>query len=136
VVDDQYPTAAKLPPRGLRGVKREPLIKALADYPKMWPDCPHKGAIFIRASSYDQPVMVDQDAQPLSPENAKLLIKSGAIVRILFRAYHYETGGHPGIGLGLNAVQYLRPGYRLGRYVATEALKEGVDDELFADLDI
>jgi hypothetical protein len=136
VVNDHYPSAAKLPPRGLRGVQREPLRKLVASYPKMWPDCPDKDAIFIRANSYDPPLLVDQDGQALSPENAKLLIKSGAIVRILFRAYHYEKGGDPGIGLGLNAVQYLRPGFRLGRYVPTDALAGGVDDSLFADLDV
>jgi hypothetical protein len=135
VIDDQYPSAAKLPPRGLKGVKREPLIKLLSDYPKTWPDCPNSDAIFVRLGSYDPPLLVDQDAQALSPESAKLLIKSGSIVRVLYRAYHYDQGD-PGIGLGLNCVQFLRPGYRLGRYVDTDALKESVDDELFADLDI
>jgi Protein of unknown function (DUF2815) len=135
VVNATYKNAEDLPSRGLRGVKKEPLIKPVNEYPKMWPDAP-EDAIFIRMSSFEQPFFYDSEGQRLSPEHAKLVLVAGAWVRCLFRAFHYEKGGDPGIGLGLNAVQYLRPAPRFGRAaVATDALHESTD-ELFADLDI
>jgi hypothetical protein len=139
VINDTYPDPKKLPPRGLRGTaKKEPIIKLVADYPKMWPDAP-EGAIFVRANSVDMPVFVDAHVQPLDVEQAKLLFIAGCWVRIGFRAFHYVQGGDPGIGLALNCVQFIRPGPRFGagRTAPGELLAPIDDDDpLFADLDV
>lgn len=146
VIDDTYASEAKLKkavPRGLRGVTREPLIKKVIDYPKMWPSCPDDDALFVRIGSIQQPLLVDADGEALTPDAAKLVIRSGALVHVMFRAFHYETGGDPGISLGLSAIKYARPGYKMGTFVSMDDIQRtapGSDpknsDELFADLDI
>jgi hypothetical protein len=136
IITDEYPVMAKLPPRGLRGVDRDPLIKKVADFPRLWPECPHPGAIFVRLSSLEQPRLLDQDGQPVSAEVAKALFRSGVAVKALFRGYPLRRGD-AGVGLALNVVQYVRPGVRLGRFVDTDLLKGGEGgDDLFSDLDI
>jgi hypothetical protein len=138
VIDDTYPDPKKLPSRGLRGTaKKDPLIKPVADYPKMWPDAP-EDAIFIRANSLDMPVFVDAHVQPLGVEEAKLLFIAGCWVQVAFRAFHYTQGGDPGVGLALNCVQFVRPGPRFGsgRTAPGDVLAPIDDDALFADLDV
>jgi hypothetical protein len=139
MIDAEYPDPKKLPSRGLRGTgKRDPVVKLVADYPKMWPDAP-EGAIFIRTNSSDMPVFVDAQVQPLTIEQAKLLFTAGCWVRVAFNAFHYTQGGDPGIGLGLNHLQFLRPGERFGgaRTAPGEVLTPVDDDDpLFADLDV
>jgi Protein of unknown function (DUF2815) len=139
VIDDTYPDSKKLPSRGLRGTaKKDPVIKLVADYPRMWPDAP-EGAIFIRANSLDMPVFVDAHVQTLGVEEAKLLFVAGCWVRVAFRAFHYTQGGDPGIGLALNCVQFIRPGQRFGagRTAPGDVLAPVDDDDpLFADLDV
>lgn len=139
VIDDTYPDPKKLPSRGLRGTaKKDPVIKLVADYPKMWPDAP-EGAIFFRTNSLEMPVFVDAHVQPLSVEEAKLLFVAGCWVRVAFRAFHYTQGGDPGVGLGLNHLQFLRPGSRFGagRTAPGDVLTAVDDDDpLFADLDV
>jgi hypothetical protein len=139
VIDDTYPDARKLPPRGLRGTaKKDPVIKLVADYPRMWPDAP-EDAIFIRMNSLDLPVMVDGHVQNLGLEEAKLLFIAGCWVCVAFRAFHYTQGGDPGIGLALNCLQFIRPGPRFGtgRTAPGDVLAPIDDDDpLFADLDV
>jgi hypothetical protein len=139
VIDDTYPDPKKLPSRGLRGTaKKDPLIKLVADYPRMWSDAPD-GAIFIRMNSLDIPTFVDAHVESLGVDQAKLLFIAGCWVCAVFRAFHYTTGGDPGIGLALNHLQFLRPGPRLGSgRTAPGDLLTPIDDDdpLFADLDV
>jgi hypothetical protein len=139
VIGDIYPDAKKLPSRGLRGTaKKDPVIKLVADYPRMMPDAP-EGAIFIRMNSLDMPTFVDAHVESLSIDQAKLLFISGAYVCAAFRAFHYTTGGDPGIGLAMNHLQFLRPGPRLGagRTAPGDVLTPRDDDDpLFSDLDV
>jgi hypothetical protein len=139
VIEDQYPDPKKLPSRGLRGtVKKDPIIKLVADYPRMWPDAP-EDAIFIRMNSLDMPTFVDAQVESLSVDQAKLFFIAGCWVCAVFRAFHYTTGGDPGIGLALNHLQFLRPGPRLGtgRTAPGDMLRPFDDDDpLFADLDV
>jgi hypothetical protein len=138
-IDDVYPDAKKLPSRGLRGTaKKDPLIKLVADYPRMWPEAP-EDAIFIRMNSLDMPTFVDAHVQPLGIEEAKLLFIAGCWVCAAFQAFHYTTGGDPGIGLALNHLQFLRPGPRFGtgRTAPGDVLSPIDDDDpLFSDLDV
>lgn len=146
VIDDTYASETKLRkavPRGLRGVTREPLLKRVADYPKMWPGCPDDEALFVRLGSVQPPLLVDADGEALTPDAARLVIRSGALVHAMFRSFHYETGGDPGISLGLSAIKYARPGYKMGTYTTMDDVQRtapGSDpkssDDLFADLDI
>jgi hypothetical protein len=139
VIDDTYPDPKKLPSRGLRGTaKKDPIIKMVADYPKMWPSAP-EDAIFIRANSLDMPTFVDAHVRPLGTEEAKLLFVAGCWVRVAFRGFHYTEGGDPGVGLALNHLQFLRPGPRFGaaRTAPGDVLAPVDDDDpLFADLDV
>jgi hypothetical protein len=137
-INNAYPDPKKLPPRGLLGVKREPIIKLVADYPKMWPDAP-EDAIFLRAASLDMPVFVDSNVQTLSVDEAKLLFIAGCWVRMAFRAFHQDKYGDPRISLALNCLQFIRPGPRLGvGRTAPGDLLSSIDDDdpLFADLDV
>jgi hypothetical protein len=139
VIDEVYPDARKLPSRGLRGTaKKDPLVKLVADYPRMWADAP-EGAIFVRMNSLDMPVFVDAHVQTLGVEQAKLLFVAGCWVCAAFRAFHYTTGGDPGIGLALNSLQFIKPGPRLGvGRAAPGDIFAPIDDDdpLFADLDV
>ena len=139
VINDTYPDQKKLPSRGLRGTaKKDPVIKLVADYPRMWPDAP-EDAIFVRTSSLDMPVFVDAHVKLLSVDEAKLLFVAGCWVRVAFRAFHFTQGGDPGVGLALNHLQFLRPGPRLGagRTAPGDVLTPVDDDDpLFADLDV
>jgi hypothetical protein len=139
VIDDIYRDSKQLPPRGLRGTaKKDPIIKSVADYSKMWPDAPDD-AIFIRTSSLDMPGFFDAQVKPLSVEEARLLFIPGCWVRVAFRAFHFTEGGDPGIGLALNHLQYLRPGPRFGtgRTAPGDVFSPFDDDDpLFADLDV
>jgi hypothetical protein len=137
-INEAYPDPKKLPTRGLLGVKREPIIKLVADYPKMWPDAP-EGAIFFRTGSTDMPAFVDAQVQPLSIEEAKLLFIAGCWVRVAFRAHHQDKYGDARISLMLNCVQFIRPGPRFGtgRTAPGDVLAPIDDDDpLFADLDV
>jgi hypothetical protein len=85
----------------------------MAEYPSMWADAP-EDAMFIRMSSTEPPMLVDQDVKPLGLEAAQLLFRQGCWVNAVFRAFHYTTGGDPGVGLALNTLQFVRPGKTLG----------------------
>jgi hypothetical protein len=140
VIDAKYPDPESLPPRGLRGTaKKEPILKQVADYPKMWPGAP-EDAIYIRASSSDMPVFVDGHVQPLSVDEAKLLFIAGCWVCIAFHAFHYAPDDTPpGIALGLDCVQFIRPGPRFGaaRTAPGDVLAPiNDDDPLFSDFDV
>jgi hypothetical protein len=139
VIDDTYPDPKKLPSRGLRGTaKKDPLIKPVIDYPRMWSDAP-EDAIFIRMNSLDMPTFVDAHVQTLGVEEAKLLFLAGCYVCAAFRAFHYTTGGDPGIGLAFNHLQFLRPGPRLGAgRTAPDDVLTPIDDDdpLFSDLEV
>lgn len=135
-IDASYPTPEQLKkaaPRGLRGTVKDPLIKMVDQYPRMWADAP-PDAIFVRLSSLERPSLVDADMQPLSEAQAKMLFITGCWVRASFGAFCYSTGGDPGVSLGLNHIQYLRPGknFGTGRGPATDLLDPVDPDALFA----
>lgn len=136
-IDAQYPNAQLLKqaaPRGLRGTaNKDPIIKSVDQYPRMWPEAPDD-AIFVRLTSLEPPTLVDHDMQPLSVEQAKLLLVTGCWVRASFNAFHYTQGGDPGISLGLNHIQYLRPGKKFGsgRGPASDLLDSVDPEALFA----
>lgn len=72
-----------------------------------------KGHIRVRAKSEYQPLIVGADKEELSADDIKK-IKGGDFGRIVCVAYPYSQQGG-GVTLGLNLVQYARPGEALGQ---------------------
>lgn len=75
-----------------------------------------EGTVFINVSSKNQPRVVDKNkvngAFPLIQDASK--VYSGAYVRASVNAYAYDQKGNKGVAFGLNNVQFLTDGERLG----------------------
>ena len=78
-----------------------------------------RGHMVIRASSKDQPSIVDANIQPiLNPSD----VYSGCYIRASINFYAYNQAGNRGVGCGLNAVQKIADGEPLtARVTAQEA---------------
>lgn len=78
-----------------------------------------RGHMVIRASSKDQPSIVDANIQPiLNPSE----VYSGCYIRASINFYAYNQAGNRGVGCGLNAVQKITDGDPLtARVTAQEA---------------
>ncbi len=72
-----------------------------------------KGHVRVRAKSEYQPLIVGADKQELSADEIKK-IKGGDFGRIVGVAYPYSQQGG-GVTIGLNLVQFARPGEALGQ---------------------
>lgn len=81
------------------------------------PEC--RGHMVLRASSREQPAVVDLHVQPiLSPAE----VYSGCYIRASIDFFAYNQSGNRGIGCGLNAVQKIEDGESLtSRVTAAEA---------------
>lgn len=75
------------------------------------------GHMVLRASSKDQPTIVDTSVQPLLSLNA---VYSGCYVRASVNFYAYNQPMNKGIGCGLNAVQKIADGEPLANRVSPE----------------
>jgi hypothetical protein len=130
---DKWGRDAKNWPR-LRGINKEPLVKAVADYPTMMAD-PPAGAVFVRASSNEAPGFVDAQNVPLTATEARAMLYSGWVVNVALRAFAYDQIGGQGIGLGLHNLQLVRPGKRLGpgRQAAQSEFGPVADEDLEGD---
>lgn len=76
-----------------------------------------RGHMVLRASSKDQPAIVDTNVQPLLSPNA---VYSGCYVRASVNFYAYNQPMNKGIGCGLNAVQKIADGEPLANRVSPE----------------
>lgn len=76
-----------------------------------------RGHMVLRASSKDQPAIVDANIQPLLNPNA---VYSGCYVRVSVNFYAYNQPMNKGIGCGLNAVQKIADGEPLANRVSPE----------------
>lgn len=76
-----------------------------------------RGHMVLRASSKDQPTIVDTNVQPLLSPNA---VYSGCYVRASVNFYAYNQPMNKGIGCGLNAVQKIADGEPLANRVSPE----------------
>lgn len=81
------------------------------------PEC--RGHMVLRASSREQPSVVDLNVQPvLNPAD----VYSGCYIRASIDLFAYNQSGNRGIGCGLNAVQKIADGEPLtSRVTAAEA---------------
>lgn len=76
-----------------------------------------KGHMVIRASSKDQPHVVDLNVQPiLNPQD----VYSGCYVRASINFFAYNQNGNRGIGCGLNAIQKVEDGEALTSRVSAQ----------------
>lgn len=71
----------------------------------------HPGCMFIRISSNQKPGVVDADVQEvIDPEQ----VYAGRYARASVNAWSYDTSGNKGVSLGLQNLQLLEDGERLG----------------------
>lgn len=74
-------------------------------------DPAYKGAMFFNASSAQKPGVVDADMNPIiDPEE----FYSGCFGRVSVNLYAYNANGSKGVAFGLNNVQKLEDGEKLG----------------------
>ncbi len=125
------PDRKQWPPR-LRGIVREPVVKSCRDFPAMLPDGP-PDACFVRANSTDAPGIVDAQARPLTPQEAAGMLYSGWFVNVSLRAFAFSHVSGDGVSLGLQNVQLVRPGKRLGGRPAATSEFAPVSDEQLAE---
>lgn len=90
------------------------------------PDDPvYAGMMFFNCSSNNKPGVVDRDLNAiLDPEE----VYSGCYARVNVNFYPFDMNGNRGIAVGLNHVQKIADGERLGGGVSLEAAFAGDDD--------
>lgn len=93
------------------------------------PDDPnYAGKMFFNCSSIKRPGVVDRDLNPILDADE---VYSGCYARVAVNFYPFDTNGNRGIAAGLNHVQKLADGERLGGGVSLEAaFADDVDDLL------
>ena len=88
----------------------------------------YEGAMFFNASSNNKPGVVDKDLNEIiDPEE----VYSGCYGRVSVNFYPFNTNGNKGVACGLNNVQKLADGERLGgsRAKAEDDFNDGFEDE-------
>lgn len=88
----------------------------------------YEGMMFLNASSKQRPCVVDKDLNEiLDPEE----VYSGCWGRVSINFFAYDAAGNRGIGAGLNNVQKLSDGERLGggRTSAEDDFGDGFEDD-------
>jgi hypothetical protein len=88
----------------------------------------YKGHMYMAISSKSRPGVVDQYRNPIDdPE----MIYSGCYGRVSMNAYPYNAKGKKGVTFGLNNVQFLADGERLGggRTKAEDDFSDDFEDE-------
>ena len=88
----------------------------------------YKKSIFITASSFDQPGVLDCDKQPLlNPKD----LYSGCHVRAQVTCYTFDKGGNKGCAFGLQNLWKVKDGTKLNpRQSAEDAFADVSGDEL------
>ena len=90
----------------------------------------YEGMYFLNANSTQKPGIVDRDlTEILDPEE----VYSGCWGRVSINFYPFNSSGNKGVGVGLNNVQKLRDGDRLGgtRAKAEDDFGDDYEDEDF-----
>lgn len=88
----------------------------------------YEGMMFLNANSKQRPGVVDKDlVEILDPEE----VYSGCYGRASINFFAYDSNGNRGIGVGLNNVQKLADGERLGgaRASAEDDFGDGFEDD-------
>lgn len=70
-----------------------------------------EGVEFVNISSYNKPGLVDENVNPVMNREK---FYNGCYCMISCSPYPYENSGNAGVGVGLNNVQFIRDGQKLG----------------------
>jgi hypothetical protein len=100
-------------PRQLRGIMRDPVVKDVAEYPKIgsFP----RGWSFVRVGSLEPPGIVMPNLAVVSKADYRSEIYSGRwALAVSANAYAYEQQTGAGVTLGLNNIQLGKHDTRLG----------------------
>ena len=90
----------------------------------------YEGMLFLNANSTRKPGIVDKDLNEiLDPDE----VYSGCWGRVSINFYPFNTNGNKGVGAGLNNVQKLKDGERLGGAAASAEDDFGDDYEYEED---
>lgn len=90
------------------------------------PDESVKGAYVLNVASKRQPQIVDKHLQPILDESE---IYSGCYVNTSVGGFAYDTDGNKGVGWGLNNVQLVKQGERLGGAPNADEEFDTIDDD-------
>lgn len=88
----------------------------------------YEGMYFLNANSSQRPGIVDKDCNEiLDPDE----VYSGCWGRASINFYPYDFNGNRGVGVGLNNIQKLKDGERLGAALATaeDDFGDGFEDD-------
>lgn len=121
-------------PKGLRLPFRDQAEKAKeVDGKQVLPAGYEEGATFITARSNQRPGVIDRKKDDIIDETE---FYAGCYARATLRAYTYDQSGNRGVSFGLQNLQKLRDGERLGGRTAAQddfSAVEGGDDP-FGDI--
>ncbi len=80
-------------------------------------DAAYANSYFITARSSTQPKIVDRNIQAILDQDE---VYSGCYGRASINFYPFNTSGSVGVGVGLNAIQKIKDGERLGGGVSAD----------------
>lgn len=122
---------------------KEILTKKFGSDSKKWPKMKHPvikdgdekenlagypGTMYVTARSGNKPTVVDRDKQEILDTQK---IYAGCYARAQVSLYWYDNNGNKGVGVGLNAVQFIRDGeaFGAGRVNVDKAFGDDVPDD-------
>lgn len=90
----------------------------------------YKGMYFLAAKSNDKPGIIDRDRNEVLDPNE---VYSGCWGRVSINFFPFDSNGNRGVGVGLNNVQKLAEGERLGgsRASAEDDFSDDFEDDEF-----
>ena len=95
-------------------------------------DKAYQGCMYFTASSNRQPQIVDRHVQPILDRSE---VYSGCYCKVSVNFYAFAVEVNKGIAAGLNNIQKLRDGERLGGAPSAEEEFEDITDEELAEYD-
>lgn len=80
---------------------------------------------WLNASNTNKPVIIDRFKEPITDESK---VYSGAYCRVMLNFYPFDTRGNKGVGVSLEAIQFIKDGERLaGSVVDVDEFDDGFD---------
>jgi hypothetical protein len=124
-------------PKPLKGITRDPIVKDVADYPKI--GIKEAGWSFVRANSLEPPGIVDAAVGEIGKADLRAEVYSGRWATVSVNAFCYDRSTGAGVALGLGNIQLLKHDTRLGaprpkpdEEFDAEALPDADNDDLDA----
>jgi len=79
-----------------------------------------EGSTFFSAKTETKPGIVHPNLSPMTDAEVEAKMYPGAIVRASVTFFGYDVSGNKGVGVALNALQFVKDGDRLDNRVAAE----------------